>query len=83
MREFKATREFLKKFNPPPESSPMPPANYSSDFLTKEETDYINDISKKIMDKVFENFNKNRKYSNGGKRKHCTLNCKEVLDGFN
>jgi hypothetical protein len=61
LREFKATREFLRKFTPAPESSPMPPENYSGDFLTKEETDYINNISKKITDKVFENFNKNTK----------------------
>jgi hypothetical protein len=39
----------------------MPPENYSGDFLTKEETDYINNVSKKITDKVFENLNKNTK----------------------
>ena len=61
MKEFKATREFLRKFTPPPESCPMPPVNYSSDFLTKEETDYINNVDKKILDKTFENLNKNTK----------------------
>jgi hypothetical protein len=61
LREFKATREFLRKFTPPPETCPMPPVNYDNNFLTKEETDYINNVDKKILDKTFENFNKNTK----------------------
>ncbi|HUN56322.1 MAG TPA: hypothetical protein VMU29_14310 [Smithella sp.] len=61
MKEYKATRDYLKKYTPVPDSIPMPPESYNSEFLTKEESDYINDISRKILDKSLENFNKNTK----------------------
>jgi len=61
IKSFKATREFVKKYNSPPERPVMPPKGYSRDFLTPEESDHINDVNKKLLDKAFENFNKNNK----------------------
>jgi hypothetical protein len=56
LEPFKATREYLKKFNPPPDKSPFPPKGFKNDFLTEEESKYIDDINMRILDKVFENF---------------------------
>jgi hypothetical protein len=57
IKSFKATREFLKKYIPPPDKSYMPPKGYSRDFLTAVESKYINDINKRILDKAFEQWN--------------------------
>ena len=62
----------------------MPPANYNSDFLTKEEQTTLMTSARKLWTKYLRILtrilNDQMAY---GKRKHCTLNCKEVLDGFN
>jgi len=50
LKAFKDTRDFLKKFTPPPAEIPMPPDKYDNNFLTKEETDSINKIEKQIME---------------------------------
>jgi len=49
MEPFKQTREFLKKFTPPPEQSPLPPQYYSRDYLTEEEGNYITEINSRII----------------------------------
>jgi hypothetical protein len=56
LKPFKATREFLKKYTPPPDTTQMPPKGYDRIFLTAEESEYINDINKRILDKAFEDF---------------------------
>jgi hypothetical protein len=48
MEPFKNTREFLKKFTPPPDISPLPPRGYSRDYLTEEEVRYILGIEDSI-----------------------------------
>jgi hypothetical protein len=50
---FKATREFLKVFTPPPNQSPLPPKEYDRDFLTQAEADYVTNVNKGILDKLF------------------------------
>jgi hypothetical protein len=61
LKNFQATREYLRKFKPPPEQSPMPPKGFDNDFLTQDESDYVNQVNKSILDKLFEWFG-------GGKR---------------
>lgn len=60
LEPFKVTREFLKKFTPPPDKSPFPPKGFKNDFLTSEESKYINDVNKRILDKAFEDFGRKR-----------------------
>jgi hypothetical protein len=52
LEPFKATREYLKKYTPPPKESIMPPKGFKNDFLTQAESDYIDDINKRILDKI-------------------------------
>jgi hypothetical protein len=58
IKSFKDTRDFLRKFTPPPAESPSPPAGYEPNFLTPEELKYITDINKRILDETFKKFSK-------------------------
>ncbi len=60
LEPFKATREYLKKFTPPPDKSPFPPKGFKNDFLTEEESQCIDNVNKRILDKVFEDFGRKR-----------------------
>jgi len=51
-----ASRDFIKKFTPPPNQSPMPPRGYDNDFLTLAESQYVNSVNRSILDKVFDWF---------------------------
>ena len=58
VKAFIATREFLKKFTPPPEVSPMPPAEYNRIYLTPAEAGYVIEINKRILDKQLQELGK-------------------------
>jgi hypothetical protein len=53
LQSFKATRDFLRLFTPPPSKSPFPPAGYDDNFLTPDESAYVNKVNKGILDKLF------------------------------
>jgi hypothetical protein len=55
LKPFKDSRDFLRKFTPPPSKAPWPPAGYDNNFLTKAESDYVNKIEKDILDRIFRN----------------------------
>ena len=55
---FKATRGFLRKYTPPPTQSHMPPKKFNVYYLTEAESQYINETNKRILDKVFEDYEK-------------------------
>ena len=50
VKAFKETREYLRKFTPPPEVIPMPPGEYNRIYLTPAEAEYVIEISKRILD---------------------------------
>jgi hypothetical protein len=52
IKNFIATRDYLRKFRPPPQSSPMPPVGYDRNYLTPNEQAYVTNTNKSIMDKV-------------------------------
>jgi len=56
LMEFKVTRDFLRKYTPPPEHVPMPPDGYDAYFLTSAELTYINKMNQDFMDKVVKSF---------------------------
>lgn len=58
IKAFKATREYLRKFTPPPQLSPMPPKLYNRIYLTEKESRYISDVNRRILDKALEDFGK-------------------------
>ena len=60
LEPFKATREYLRKFTPPPDKSPFPPKGFKNDFLTEEESKYVDDVNNRILDKIFEDFGRKR-----------------------
>lgn len=53
LNAFKASRDFLREFTPPPSEVPVPPAEYDPNFITRDELDYINKVNKAILDKAF------------------------------
>ena len=55
LKDFMETRDYLRKFTPPPSTNPEPPVNYQSHFLTSAEQEYINNQSKAILDKALRN----------------------------
>jgi hypothetical protein len=55
LEPFKATREFLGKYTPAPENAPKPPKGYNTDYLTKEEYDYINSINNRMLEDFYKN----------------------------
>ncbi len=61
LKPFKVTREFLKKYTPPPDSAQMPPKGYDSQFLTADEQNHISEVNKRILDRAFEDFGKTLK----------------------
>ena len=56
LKAFQSTREYLKKYTPPPSVSPKPPKEYDIDFLTQTELDYINHTNKLILARLMESF---------------------------
>jgi len=56
LKSFQATRNYLRQFTPPPSKSPMPPQGMDNDFLTPKESDYVNNVNKNILDKLFDWF---------------------------
>jgi hypothetical protein len=61
LEQFKVTREYLKKFTPPPQKSPFPPKGYNRDFLTAIESNYINETNKSILDRQLNDFFEKKK----------------------
>jgi hypothetical protein len=57
---FTNTRDYLRKYTPPPSVSPVPPKWYDTDFYTKAESDYVNKINNDLLDKLL------KQMSNGG-----------------
>jgi hypothetical protein len=57
---FLATREYLKKYTPPPAKLPDPPLEYDSDYLTAEELAYTRSVNRGILDRILEMFGKKR-----------------------
>ena len=57
LQGFKAVREFVKKYTPPPKETYMPPKGYK-DYTTIEEINYINENNTRILNKIFEDFHK-------------------------
>jgi hypothetical protein len=55
LKPFKDSRDFLRKFTPPPSKAPWPPAGYDDNFLTKAESDNVNKIEKEILDRILRN----------------------------
>jgi hypothetical protein len=52
IKAFKATRDFLRGFTPPPQQCPMPPNEYDANYLTPDELAYVNNTNKSIMDRI-------------------------------
>jgi hypothetical protein len=55
LKPFKDSRDFLRKFTPPPSESPFPPVGWTRDFVTPAEGDYISKVNKDIMDRILGN----------------------------
>lgn len=49
---FRATRDYLRKFQPPPNASPLPPRGYDRDFLTTSEAAYVKTTNQSLMDSI-------------------------------
>ena len=54
VKAFKATRDFLKRFTPPPTESPSPPAEYDPIYLTPAEVSHVTTVNRRILDKALE-----------------------------
>ena len=52
IKSYSDSRDFLRKYTPPPSVAPMPPKGYDTDFLTKAEFDYVSKVNKDILDRV-------------------------------
>jgi hypothetical protein len=57
---FTNTRDYLRKYTPPPSISPIPPKWYDTDFLTKAEDDYVNKINNDLLDKLLNQMSNGR-----------------------
>jgi hypothetical protein len=51
MKPFKDSRDYLRKYTPAPSAAPKAPKSYDTDFLTKDEEDYVNKVNKDILDR--------------------------------
>jgi hypothetical protein len=49
---FKSSRDYLRRYTPPPSVSPVPPKGYDLDFLTKAEFDYVGKINEDLLMKL-------------------------------
>jgi hypothetical protein len=57
LKPFKNSRDFLRKFTPPPSMNPPPPAGYDNNFLTTAEVDYVVKVEQEVADKLLKNWN--------------------------
>ena len=55
MKAFVDSRDFMRKFTPPPSVSPIPPKGYDTDFMTKAEFDYVYKVIKDILNRALGN----------------------------
>ncbi|MGA9110447.1 MAG: hypothetical protein ACLPSL_11310 [Smithella sp.] len=55
LEPFKATREYLGKYTPAQQKAPIAPKGYNTDYLTKEEYDYINSINNRMLEDFYKN----------------------------
>jgi hypothetical protein len=46
---FKNSRDYLRKYTPPPSKAPIPPKGYDIDFVTQAEFDYVSKINEDIL----------------------------------
>jgi len=58
IKSFKATREFIKKYTPPPTEAPKPVAGWRDYFLTKAEYNYMRDINNRLFEQLLERLRK-------------------------
>jgi hypothetical protein len=52
MKAFMDSRDFLRKYTPPPSAAPMSPKGYDTDFLTKAEWEYVSKVNEDILDRA-------------------------------
>jgi hypothetical protein len=52
IKAFIDSRDFLRKYTPPPNEAPKPPKGYDTDFLTKAESDYVYKVNQDILDRI-------------------------------
>ena len=55
LRDFKETRDYVRKFTPPPSECPEGPAHYQLDFVTLAEREYINKLCTEIYERDHRN----------------------------
>jgi hypothetical protein len=55
MKAFVNSRDFLRKYTPPPSAAPMPPKGYDTDFLTKAEWGYVSKVNEDILNRALSN----------------------------
>ncbi|MGB9405904.1 MAG: hypothetical protein WCA89_00100 [Terracidiphilus sp.] len=61
-KDFKDSRDFLRKYTPRPSDLPSSPAGFDRDFFTSAESDYVNDVNMGILaQKVLESLNRQGK----------------------
>jgi hypothetical protein len=62
LKDFKDSRDLLRKYTPPPSDLPESPAGFDRDFLTSTELAHVNDVNMGILaSKVIENLDRQGK----------------------
>jgi hypothetical protein len=56
LKPFKDSRDYMRKYTPPPSMSIVPPNGYDIDFLTKAESDYLGKIDSAILAQLLKDF---------------------------
>jgi len=52
LKPFTATRDYVRLYTPPPAHAVRPPKGFDNDFMTRAESDRINDINQAILDRL-------------------------------
>ncbi len=55
LKDFMETRDYVRKFTPPPSECPEGPVHYQLDFVTSAEREYINKLCTEIYDRDHRN----------------------------
>jgi hypothetical protein len=54
IKAFIDSRDYLRKYTPPPSVAPVPSKGYDTDFLTQAEWDYVKKVDSWILEKLLQ-----------------------------